>query len=132
VKALNRVELIGHVGKDPEIKYTSQGVPLAKLSLATTSRQKDKAGEWNESTEWHHVVMWGKLAELAAEHIKKGSHLFVEGKLQTTSWEDKKSGQKKYMTQVVAEQFILLGGRPATTSTAITESHPITDADVPF
>ncbi|MGA9040482.1 MAG: single-stranded DNA-binding protein [Terriglobales bacterium] len=110
-KSLNKVQLIGNLGKDPEIKYTPSGTAVAKITLATNERFKDKAGEWQDRTEWHNVVLWQRLAEIAGEYLKKGSKVYVEGRLQTRSWDDKTSGQKKYMTEVVAGDIILLGGR---------------------
>jgi single-strand DNA-binding protein len=110
-KSLNRVQLIGNLGKDPEVKYTPQGTPVAKLTIATNERFKDKSGEWQDRTEWHNVVLWQRLAEIAGEYLKKGGKVFIEGRLQTRSWDDKTSGQKKYMTEVVASDLILLGGR---------------------
>jgi single-strand DNA-binding protein len=110
-KSLNRVQLIGNLGKDPEIKYTPQGTPVAKLTIATNERFKDKAGEWQDRTEWHNVVLWQRLAEIAGEYLKKGGKVYIEGRLQTRSWDDKQTGQKKYMTEVVASDLILLGGR---------------------
>jgi single-strand DNA-binding protein len=110
-KSLNRVQLIGNLGKDPEVKYTPQGTPVAKLTIATNERFKDKGGEWQDRTEWHNVVLWQRLAEIAGEYLKKGGKVFIEGRLQTRSWDDKTSGQKKYMTEVVASDLILLGGR---------------------
>ena len=110
-RSLNRVQLIGNLGKDPEIKYTPQGTPVAKLAIATNERFKDKSGEWQDRTEWHNVVLWQRLAEIAGEYLKKGGKVYIEGRLQTRSWDDKQSGQKKYMTEVVASDMILLGGR---------------------
>jgi len=110
-KSLNRVQLIGNLGKDPEVKYTPQGTPVAKLTIATNERFKDKAGEWQDRTEWHNVVLWQRLAEIAREYLKKGGKVYIEGRLQTRSWDDKQTGQKKYMTEVVASDLILLGGR---------------------
>src|SRR5690242_7430626 len=110
-KSLNKVMLIGNLGKDPEVKYTPSGTPVAKLTVATNERFKDKDGQWQDRTEWHNVVLWQRLAEIAGEYLKKGSKVYIEGKLQTRSWEDKQSGQKKYMTEVVANDLVLLGGR---------------------
>jgi single-strand DNA-binding protein len=95
-KSLNRVQLIGNLGKDPEIKYTPQGTPVAKITLATNERFKDKAGEWQDRTEWHNVVLWQRLAEIAGEYLKKGGKVYIEGRLQTRSWDDKQTGQKIY------------------------------------
>jgi single-strand DNA-binding protein len=110
-KSVNKVILIGNLGKDPEVKYTPQGTPVAKITLATNERFKDKSGEWQDRTEWHNVVLWQRLAEIAGEYLKKGGKVYIEGRLQTRSWDDKTSGQKKYMTEVVANDLVLLGGR---------------------
>ena len=110
-KSLNRVQLIGNLGKDPEVKFTPSGTPVAKITIATNERFKDKSGEWQDRTEWHNVVLWQRLAEIAGEYLKKGGKVYIEGRLQTRSWDDKTSGQKKYMTEVVASDLILLGGR---------------------
>jgi single-strand DNA-binding protein len=110
-KSLNRVQLIGNLGKDPEVKYTPSGTPVAKLTIATNERYKDKNGEWQDRTEWHNVVLWQRLAEIAGEYLKKGGKVYVEGRLQTRSWDDKQTNQKKYMTEIVANDLILLGGR---------------------
>ena len=110
-KSVNKVILIGNLGKDPEVKYTPSGTPVAKLTLATNERFKDKAGDWQDRTEWHNVVVWKRLAEIAGEYLKKGSKVYIEGRLQTRSWDDKQTNQKKYMTEVVAQDLVLLGGR---------------------
>src|SRR6202163_3542271 len=110
-KSVNKVTLLGNLGKDPEVKYTPQGTAVAKLALATNERYKDKEGQWQDRTEWHNVVLWQRLAEIAGEYLKKGSKVYIEGKLQTRSWDDKTTNQKKYMTEVVAGDLILLGGR---------------------
>jgi single-strand DNA-binding protein len=110
-KSVNKVILIGNLGKDPEIKYTPSGTPVAKFSLATNERYKDKGGEWQDRTEWHNIVAWQRLAEIVGEYVKKGSKLYIEGRLQTSSWEDKQSGEKKYRTEIVANDLVLLSGR---------------------
>jgi single-strand DNA-binding protein len=110
-KSVNKVILVGNLGKDPEIKYTPSGVPVAKFSLATNERYKDKAGEWQDRTEWHNIVAWQRLAEIVGEYVKKGSKVYIEGRLQTSSWEDKQSGEKKYRTEIIAQDLVLLGGR---------------------
>jgi single-strand DNA-binding protein len=110
-KSVNKVILVGNLGKDPEVKYTPQGTPVAKLTLATNERYKDKDGNWQDRTEWHNVVLWQRLAEIAGEYLKKGGKVYIEGRLQTRSWDDKQTGQKKYMTEVVANDLVLLGGR---------------------
>lgn len=110
-KSVNKVILIGNLGKDPEIKYTPSGTPVAKFSLATNERYKDKSGEWQDRTEWHNIVAWQRLAEIVGEYVKKGSKLYIEGRLQTSSWEDKQSGEKKYRTEIVVSDLVLLSGR---------------------
>jgi len=110
-KSVNKVILIGNLGKDPEVKYTPQGTAVAKFSLATNERYKDKEGNWQDRTEWHNITCWARLAEIAGEYLKKGRTVYIEGSLRTDSWEDKQTGQKKYMTNVVANDLVLLGGR---------------------
>jgi single-strand DNA-binding protein len=111
MKSVNKVILIGNLGKDPEVKFTPQGTPVAKITLATNESFKGKDGQWQERTEWHNVVLWQRLAEIAGEYLKKGGKVYIEGRLQTSSWDDKQSGQKKYKTEVVANEMVLLGGR---------------------
>src|SRR5579864_6413845 len=110
-KSVNKVILVGNLGKDPEVKYTPSGTPVAKFSLATNENYKDKSGQWQERTEWHNIVAWQRLAEIVGEYVKKGSKLYIEGRLQTSSWDDKETGQKKYKTEIVAHELVLLGGR---------------------
>jgi single-strand DNA-binding protein len=110
-KSVNKVILIGNLGKDPEVKYTPSGTPVAKFSLATNERYKDKGGEWQDRTEWHNIVAWQRLAEIVGEYVKKGSKIYIEGRLQTSSWEDKQSGEKKYRTEIIAQDLVLLSGR---------------------
>jgi len=110
-KSVNKVILVGNLGKDPEVKYTPSGTAVAKFSLATNERYKDKSGEWQDRTEWHNIVVWQRLAEIVGEYVKKGNKIYIEGRLQTSSWEDKQSGEKKYRTEVIAHDLVLLGGR---------------------
>ena len=110
-KSVNKVILLGNVGKDPEVKFLPSGLPVANLTLATSDRFKDKAGEWQDRTEWHSVVAWKRLAEVVGEYVAKGSKLYVEGKIQTSSWEDRQSGERKYRTQVLAHDLVLLNSR---------------------
>jgi len=110
-KSVNKVILIGNLGKDPEVKYTPQGTAVAKITVATNERFKDKDGNWQDRTEWHNVTLWQRLAEIAGEYLKKGGKVYIEGRLQTRSWDDKTTGQKKYMTEIVANDLVLLGGR---------------------
>ena len=110
-KSVNKVILVGNVGQDPEVKYTPSGVPVAKLSLATNERFKDRNDQWQDRTEWHSVVAWQRLAEIVGEYVRKGSKLYVEGKLQTSSWEDRQNEERKYRTEIVARDIVLLGAR---------------------
>ena len=110
-KSVNKVILIGNLGKDPDVRYTPSGTAVAKFSLATNERFKDKSGEWQERAEWHNIVAWQRLAEIIGEYVHKGSKLYLEGRLRTSSWDDKESGQKKYRTEIVAQDIVLLDGR---------------------
>src|SRR5881275_2015460 len=111
-KSVNKVILIGTLGKDPELKYTPQGTAVAKFSMATNESFKDKqSGEWKERTEWHNIVCWQRTAEVAAEYLKKGGKCYIEGRLTTRSWDDKETGQKRYMTEIVAQDLVLLGSK---------------------
>jgi single-strand DNA-binding protein len=109
--SLNKVMIIGNLGKDPEIRYTADGMAMANFSLATTSSWKDKnTGEKKEETEWHRVAFYGKIAEVIGQYAKKGRPLYVEGRLKTRKWTDK-DGVEKYTTEIVGDQMQLLGGR---------------------
>jgi len=110
-KSVNKVILIGNLGKDPELKYTPSGTPVAKFSLATNERFKDKDGQWQDRTEWHNITAWARTAEIAGEYLKKGGKVYIEGSLRTHSWDDKTTGQKKYMTEIIVNDLVLLGGR---------------------
>lgn len=105
--SLNKVILIGNLGKDPELKYTPSGAAVCNFSLATTETWKSQDGTKQEKTEWHNIVVWRKQAEIAAEYLKKGKQICIEGKLQTRSWEA--DGQKRYMTEIVVDRFLMLG-----------------------
>ena len=107
---VNKVILIGNLGSDPEVKYLPSGIPLANFSLATSESWTDKEGVRQERTEWHRLVLWRKLAEIASQYLKKGSKIYVEGKLQTRSWDDQ-NGQKRYMTEIVVNDLQMLDGR---------------------
>ena len=133
-KSINRVELLGTAGKDAEVKYTSGGTAVAKFSIALNERYKDKSsGEWKEKTEWANIVLWARLAEIAGEYVKKGSRVYIEGRLQTSSWDDKQSGQKKYMTEIVGQELILLDGRSGDArATRAPAPQPVSDEDIPF
>jgi single-strand DNA-binding protein len=110
-KSINKVilALVGNVGKDPEVKYTPSGVALAKFSMATNERFKDKSGEWQDRTEWRNVLAWQRFAEIIGEYVHKGDKLYIEGKLQTSSWEDRQSGDKNFRTEIVARDIVLIG-----------------------
>jgi len=108
--SVNKVILIGNLGRDPETRYMPEGGAITNISIATTEKWKDKNGEMQEKTEWHRVAFFGKLAEIAGEYLKKGSQVYVEGRLQTRKWQDK-DGQDKYMTEIVANQMQMLGSR---------------------
>lgn len=109
--SVNKVILVGNLGKDPEVRYMPDGGAVANISLATSSSWKDKnTGEKREETEWHRVVMYGRLAEIAGEYCKKGRSVYIEGKLKTRKWQDQ-SGVDKYTTEIIADQMQLLGGR---------------------
>ena len=128
MKGINKVILIGNLGQDPEIRYTSGGMAIATLSLATSESWRDKqTGEQKERTEWHRVVLVGKLAEVAGQYLKKGSQVYVEGKLQTRKWRDQ-SGQERYTTEVLVDSFTgvlqMLGGKPQQGSSQKAPSQP--------
>jgi single-strand DNA-binding protein len=110
-KGVNKVMLLGNVGKDPEIRTTAGGMTIASFSLATADRAKDAQGNWADKTEWHNLVCFQRTAEIVRDYVKKGSQLFVEGKIQTRSWDDKTSGEKKYKTEILVNELSLLGGR---------------------
>ena len=115
-RGLNKVMLIGNLGADPEIKYSASGTPIANFNIATSDNRKNKDGEWEDRTEWHKVVMFGRQAEVCKDYLKKGSKIFVEGRLQTRSWDDQ-SGQKKYLTEVVGNNMVMLDPRGQVSST---------------
>ena len=108
MSSVNKVILVGNLGKDPEIRYTADNTPVGNFSLATTESYKDKSGNKQEVTEWHNIVVWRGLAEIAEKYLKKGRQIYVEGKLKSRSWDDK-DGIKRYTTEVVADNFIMLG-----------------------
>jgi len=108
---VNRVHLIGRLGQDPDVQQTTAGVAVTKFSIATSESWKNKdTGDKEEKTEWHRIILWRRLAEVAGEYLKKGSQVYIEGKLQTRSWEDK-DGIKRYTTEIVVQNMQLLGGK---------------------
>jgi len=144
--SLNKALLIGHLGKDPEIRYTADGSPVANFSLATNEFWVDKNGTRQERTEWHNIVAWTKLAELAKRYLTKGRQVYVEGRIRTREWDDRE-GNKRRTTEIVASTLVLLGSRAegqelaapvAATQRTSAEGEPglaetaITDDDIPF
>jgi single-strand DNA-binding protein len=147
-KGVNKVFLLGNVGKDPEIRATQGGMTIASFTLATADRQKDAQGNWSDKTEWHNLVAFARTAEIVRDYVKKGTQVFVEGKIQTRSWDDKESGQKRYKTEILVNELSLLGGgagrggesggsRSSSSSNASSPApeyadQGITDDDIPF
>lgn len=110
MSSLNKAMIIGRLGQDPDIRYTQSNTAVANLSIATSDRYKDKQGEWNEQTEWHRVVAWGRMAEIAQEYLKKGSLVYIEGPIQTKQWEDN-DGTTRYTTEIKALTLTMLDGK---------------------
>jgi single-strand DNA-binding protein len=108
--SVNKVIIVGNLGRDPETRYTGDGAAITNMSIATTEAWKDKNGEKQEKTEWHRVALFGKLAEIAGQYLKKGSQVYIEGRLQTRKWTDKE-GAEKYTTEIVADRMQMLGSR---------------------
>lgn len=109
--SVNKCIIVGNLGRDPEIRHSPDGTAVANMSVATTSKWKDKnSGEWREDVEWHRVVMYGRTAEVAGQYLKKGSAVYIEGRLKTRKWEDKQ-GVDRYTTEIVADNMQMLGGR---------------------
>jgi len=152
-RSVNKIILLGNVGKDPEFRATSGGATVANFSLATTDRAKDANGNWTDRTEWHNLVAFQRTAEIVRDYVKKGSKLYIEGKIQTRSWDDKNSGEKKYRTEVLVNELVLLSGkgegggdggnqsrggsssydqRSAGHGDELVNSTEITDDDIPF
>lgn len=137
---MNLVVLIGYLGKDPELRYTTSGLAVANFSMATSERWKDADGQPQEKTEWHNIVAWRKLAEICGEHLKKGSRVMISGKLQTRSYDDRNTGSKRYITEIVADKLEFLspssGGGRRTDEEEVTEkpeaSNTLFDLDLPF
>jgi len=145
--SVNKVILVGNLGRDAELRYTPTGAAVATLNMATTEVWNDKAGQRQEKTEWHRIVVWGKTAESLNEYLTKGKQIYVEGRLQTRQWDDK-DGNKRYTTEIRGDRIVLLGGggggrgAPAPRgddgmgahppSPAPESSEPLTDDDIPF
>ncbi len=126
MSGINKVILVGRLGNDPEIRYTQQGVAVSNFNLATSENWMDKSGQKQEKTEWHRVVVWGKMAETCSQYLGKGRQVYVEGRLQTRQWDDK-DGQKRYTTEIVAStvQFLDRGDKATATSS---DDQPISEA----
>jgi single-strand DNA-binding protein len=130
-RGVNKVILVGNLGKDPEIRYMPNGNAVANLTLATTESWKDKqTGDQQEKTEWHRIVMFRRLAEIAGEYLKKGSQVYIEGKLQTRKWQDN-SGNDRYTTEIVANEMQMLGGRGGGSAGFPADSAPAPAAQAP-
>ena len=144
--SVNKVILVGNLGRDAELRYTPAGAAVATINMATTEVWNDKAGQRQEKTEWHRVVLWGKSAESLAEYLVKGKQIYVEGRLQTRQWDDK-DGNKRYTTEIRGDRIVLLGGGGGGGRGASMErqevavhaggapepaSEPLTDDDIPF
>jgi single-strand DNA-binding protein len=148
-RGVNKVILLGNLGKDPELSYLPSGQSVAKFSLATSRKFKDKNGELKDETEWHNIVAWGKLGEIAAQYLKKGRQAYVEGRISSRKWEDRE-GKQRTTVEIVADEVVMVGGRgeeggepmarPAATSRPAKQtddfgdpvSQEITDDDIPF
>jgi len=158
-KTVNKVILLGNVGKDPEVRSTAGGNMVVNFTLATGDRFQDAQGAWQERTEWHNLVAFKRTAEIVRDYVKKGSKLYIEGKITTRSWDDKESGQKKYKTEIIVNDLSLLSGRgeeggtggnraasasssssgasydqrqPANSGDEFAQSAEISDDDIPF
>ena len=137
---VNKVILVGRLGRDPEVRSTPSGATVAKFSIATDERFTDKSGERQERTEWHNIVAWARLGEICGQYLKKGKLVYIEGSLRTDSWDDKETGQKKYRTEIVAREMKMLdrkgdddGGAYAGAGRGASSSHDtVEDDDVPF
>ena len=134
---VNKVILVGNLGKDPEVKYLDNGVAVANFSLATTENYKNKEGEKVSQTEWHNIVLWRGLAEVAEKYLKKGASVYIEGKIKTRKWEDKE-GNTRYNTEILADNMTMLGGKQSQQENVAPTTPPATDTttdkadDLPF
>ncbi len=131
---MNKAMVIGNLGNDPEIRYTQSGTPVATFSVATTERWKDKDGQQQEHTDWHRIVVWDKLAEICGEYLKKGSKVYIEGKMQTRKWEE--NGTTRYTTEIIAKNMEMLGGKTNPADNTMGGNEPLgygnDNGDVPF
>ena len=132
--SLNKVLLIANLGKDPEVRYTASGTAVASFSLATSEKFKNKGGEWEERTEWHNVILWGRLAEIAREYLSKGKTVYIEGRLQTRKWQDK-DGKDRFTTEIVGEKMQMLSRKDGSNHEEAGQTHEgpgFPDGDEPF
>lgn len=141
--SVNKVMLIGNLGRDPEIRYTTSGQAVANFTLATTEKYTNKAGDKQEDTEWHRIVAWGRLAEICGEYLTKGRMVYIEGSIRTRSWEDK-DGNTKWTTEIIARNMQMLGGQGTRSESSSTADEKIpadfdieddsfgSDDDIPF
>ncbi len=132
--SLNKVLLIANLGKDPEVRYTASGTAVASFSLATSEKFKNKGGEWEERTEWHNVILWGRLAEIAGEYLSKGKTVYIEGRLQTRKWQDK-DGKDRFTTEIVGEKMQMLSRKDGSNHEEAGQTHEgpgFPDGDEPF
>ncbi len=127
--AVNKVMLIGNLGRDPEIRYTTGGQAVANFTLATTEKYTNKAGEKQEDTEWHRIVAWGRLAEICGEYLTKGRMVYIEGSIKTRSWEDKE-GNTKWTTEIVARNMQMLGGQGGRSESSAPDEKVPADFDI--
>jgi len=133
---VNKVILVGNLGKDPELRYTPSGQAVATFSLATSRKWKDKEGQMQDQTDWHNIVTWGRQAEIAKEYLKKGSPIFIEGRIQYRTYNDR-DGNKRYITEIVAQSLQMLGRKgteaaPEAAEEVDVETPPAADEDIPF
>lgn len=144
-RGVNKVILVGNLGKDPEVRYTPSGLAVANITVATSESWKDKqSGETQERTEWHRVVFYQRLAEIVGEYLRKGSKIFVEGKLRTSKWQDKTTGQDRYTTEIIADNMQMLDSKGSGNSADTSYEKPVAaaatadagssdfDDDIPF
>ena len=139
---INKVILVGNLGRDPEIRSLPSGQPVASFSIATSRKWRDKEGNRQEETEWHNIVCFGRQAEIAGQFLTKGKQVFIEGRIRTSSWEDRQSGEKKYKTEIICDNFQMLGSRgdsggggyrqPAAPDGGGDIAAPPEDDDIPF
>lgn len=129
--SVNRVILVGNLGRDPEVRYMPSGDPVANVSIATTETWKDKSGQKQERTEWHRVVFFGKLAQIVAEYLKKGSQVYIEGSIRSRKWQDKE-GQERTTVEIVADRMQMLGSRQGAGAAAAEEEEYLPSRSAPF